>query len=194
MRRIECTGGFVAFLCLMCYLDPSGCFFPFLLAASVHEAAHLLTLRVMHAPIHKLRLSLGGAQLITAPLPYGREILAAAAGPAANLLLLLLTLRSRPVHALVNAALLLYNLLPFYPLDGGRVLRAVCALALPAPAAVRTERIVCTVSLLALGVGAVYLTCVLHVGLWPVLLFASLLLRSERENSPKSRPFLRVRS
>lgn len=44
-----------------------------------------------------------------------------------NLALLLAFSRTLPRFALVNFCLLAYNLLPFYPLDGGRLLRARAA-------------------------------------------------------------------
>ena len=121
--RIE--PGLVALLCAWFYFDPAGTFLPFVCAAALHEAGHLAMLLWLRQPVHSLCLGLQGAVLRTGPLRYRDELLAAAAGPAMNLALLLAFSRTLPRFALVNFCLLAYNLLPFYPLDGGRLLRAV---------------------------------------------------------------------
>ena len=137
---IEISPAFVAILCAYYYFDPACTFWPFVSALLFHEAGHLLLLWLLGARVHKLRLTVSGAVIVTEPLSYGQEIAVAAAGPACNLLIFLLNAKTHPVAAFVNLCLLSYNLLPFYPMDGGRILRALLRLLLPERAALWTER------------------------------------------------------
>ena len=98
--RIE--PGLVALLCAWFYFDPAGTFLPFVCAAALHEAGHLAMLLWLRQPVHSLCLGLQGAVLRTGPLRYRDELLAAAAGPAMNLALLLAFSRTLPRFALVN--------------------------------------------------------------------------------------------
>ena len=190
-RVLEISPAFIAFLCAYCYFDPAKTFVPFLFSVTAHEAGHLLALKMLRVRVHKLRLTFSGAILVTEPLRYSREIVAAAAGPAVNALLLAAFAKTEPVTAFVNLLLLCYNLLPFYPLDGGRILRAVLRLLLPEGAAAMIERILCGACCLFLLLGAVYLTCVRHMGLWPVVVWALLAVRIAGTVLPDRRIFLR---
>lgn len=191
LRAVEISPAFIAFLCAYYYFDPAKTFAPFVLSAAAHEAGHLLALSLMRVRVHKLRLTFSGAILVTEPLRYSREIIAAAAGPAVNALLLASFATTAPVAAFVNLLLLGYNLLPFYPLDGGRILRAGLRILFPPDAAELVERFFCGACCLFLLLGAVYLTCVRHLGLWPVILWALLTVRIAGTLLPDRRIFLR---
>ncbi len=193
LRKIEITPAFLAFLCAYYYFDPAKTFVPFLFSIVAHELGHLLALRLLGIKVHKLSLSATGAKIKTVPLPYRHEILVAMAGPLVNFALLFLFLHREPVTALVNFCLLCYNLLPFYPLDGGRILRALLHLLLDQKLALALERLICLICLLLLTGGACYLTCVLHAGLWPVLFCGLLIVRLGEAILPKQQ-FFKVRS
>lgn len=173
---IDITPAFAVFLCAYYYFDPAHTFAPFLAAVTLHEAGHLLMLWLLRVRVHKLRLAVSGAVIETDWLPYRKEIVVALAGPAVNGATLLLARRA-PLFALVNFCLLAYNLLPFYPLDGGRVLHALLHLLLSDRMARVLERCIAAVSLALLIAFSCYLTCVWHAGLWPVLVCGFLLLR-----------------
>ena len=191
LRAVEISPAFIAFLCAYYYFDPARTFAPFLFSATAHEAGHILALTLLRVRVHKLRLTFSGAILVTEPLRYSREMIAAAAGPAVNALLLVLFAKTEPQIAFVNLLLLSYNLLPFYPLDGGRILRAMLHLLFSADAAEIIERIVCGACCLFLLFGAVWLTCVRHTGLWPVVAWALLAVRIAGTILPERRFFLR---
>ena len=108
-----------------------------------HEMGHVWAARRYHIKTPRITLSpLGGLAHLDAAAPSPRaEIVIALAGPATHLVLLsVLWPVSRLIandwtvgplllhHALaLNLSLLLFNLLPCYPLDGGRVLRGLLA-------------------------------------------------------------------
>lgn len=99
-----------------------------LAAAAVHELGHGVVLRLLGAEITGMRVGVLGAVLETdsGGLSYGGELAAALAGPAANLLAAsaLAALGGGRWLEAVGAHLILcvFNLLPIYPLDGGRAL------------------------------------------------------------------------
>ena len=127
----------------------------------LHELGHAVVARHLGVPVSGIELHFfGGAALMGMPRGPGDEVAIAAAGPAVSFALAgvgagLAALTGWQVLALfawVNLVLALFNLLPAFPSDGGRILRALLArrrgLVPATDLAVKVGRVV----LVALGV------------------------------------------
>ena len=123
----------------------------------LHELGHALTARRFGIRTRDIiLLPFGGvARLERMPERPQQEILVAIAGPLVNVVLAgILYLFIEVLHVgggtgqimaallVVNVVMLLFNLLPAFPMDGGRVLRALLALRLPYTRATRIASIV----------------------------------------------------
>ena len=113
----------------------------FFASVLLHELGHALVARSQGTPVSEITLFIFGgvAQIADEPESPGKEFRMALVGPLISLVLSaffgLLYLATRradgPVSAVgsflagVNLSLGLFNLIPGFPLDGGRVLRAV---------------------------------------------------------------------
>ena len=132
--RSHCSNGITAGACigmaLLLLVLPLRWLCAAAVAAAFHEFCHWMAIRFCTGRETKLRLSAFGAAMQIPALTRGKELICALAGPLGGLLLLFL-LRWVPriaVCALLQSA---YNLLPVYPLDGGRALRCGASLMLP---------------------------------------------------------------
>ena len=181
MKRLELRPGFVALVCLAYYLCPGRVFWRWTLLCLLHELGHLAALAACGVRVERLRLRTLGAVIETEGCSSRAEALCALAGPAVNLFAFWALRRVEPGAALLSLALALSNLLPVYPLDGGRALRALCSRYLPLDTvnAVDTAATVCVLA--ALGVWAVRLAR--GFGLLPVWAYGLLLLHCAYERN-----------
>ena len=95
-----------------------------LLAAAWHEICHCLALKICKIPVAELKIGILGASISTGPLTPKQEVFCAAAGPIGSLCLLIL-IRIAPMISIFGVIQGCFNLLPVYPLDGGRILRGI---------------------------------------------------------------------
>ncbi len=173
MKRIEVTPGFFALICVLAWLDGRLCLW-FMAGVLCHEAGHFLVLKLCGVKICGFSLRLTGAMICTGQTGYGQECLCALAGPAASLLAAGISLRLLPRFAVLNGLLAAVNLLPLYPLDGGRILRAALASYLCQEQMEKAIRLVTYGTCSVLMLLACWLTAVKQAGIWPI--FASLLI------------------
>lgn len=106
-------------------LIPINVFLSWLIAAIVHELGHIVFLSLFNGKITKIRITTGGAIISGSDLCWGKNIVCTLAGPVIGVLPVLF-IEYIPVIGLFSLMLTIYNLLPFYPLDGGRILRIIC--------------------------------------------------------------------
>lgn len=104
--------------------------FGFFIAAAVHELCHIGMLHIFRKNPLQLWVSPGGMKMDVPELSPVQEFFCTLAGPIGGLLLLSLG-RWYPELALCAGVQSCYNLLPLYPLDGGRILRALANLLIP---------------------------------------------------------------
>ena len=177
------------------YIHPSAAFLPALIyffsagyfvllvgiAVLVHELGHYITLRLCGGRVECVKLWLGGVSMVIGELGYTAEAVTALAGPAASMLLAVAAamfgrvFSYAPAYQLSGLSLLfaLFNMLPVFPLDGGRVLFAVTARLFGLIPAERL-RLICAVVLTATAVAA-GLTVLLRSGS-PTLFIAAVAL------------------
>jgi Zn-dependent protease len=150
----------------------------------LHELGHAVAAQRYGIPVHDiLLLPIGGlARLSRMPEKPSQELVVSLAGPAVNLVLILallpfvgvglamqvaqdgsLRLPSTMTPGLLNLAtfllmtnvtLLLFNMIPAFPLDGGRVLRALLSMRLPSATATRLAAAIGKVFALIFGMVA----------------------------------------
>jgi len=103
----------------------------------LHEMGHAITAKHFGIGTHSITLHLLGglAAIEREPDNPKEEIYIALAGPAVNLVLFLASLPLIALQlpgaadlALINAVMGIFNLFPAYPMDGGRVLRAILSM------------------------------------------------------------------
>src|SRR5208337_1329110 len=108
----------------------------------LHEYGHALACRQVGGTANQIMLwPLGGVAYVNPPLRPGATLWSLAAGPLVNVALLFVffplgiildrslglakTLPDAHAFLLMNLGLLIFNLLPIYPLDGGQILRSL---------------------------------------------------------------------
>ncbi|MDR5682502.1 MAG: site-2 protease family protein [Armatimonadota bacterium] len=152
----------------------------------VHEFGHALTARTLGIPTRSITLFLFGgvAQIAREPERPAHEFWVAIAGPVTSVALAGLfwfaTPRAEPVPATalmgylswVNLLLAGFNMIPAFPLDGGRVLRAILWNFLGLERATRVTTTLghaTAAAFVVLGVFAIFTGRVIN-GLWLVLI------------------------
>ncbi len=157
----------------------------------LHEACHLIALRLFGIKIHEVQITCSGMQMHTEPLKCHQELVCALAGPA-SFLITIFAARWFPRTALCSAFHTAYNLLPVYPMDGGRAMACLAQMFFAEETAEKLCLIVERFCICAIIFAGFYGTFVLHLGLFPIFLSWILVWRALFRKIPCKEPKLRV--
>ncbi len=175
-------------LAMMLLILPIKWIFAALVAALIHEAFHAAAILICGGRIDTVAFGSGGAVMEACQMSRGKELLCSLAGPIGGLIMILFA-RWLPRIAVCAAFQSFYNLLPVYPLDGGRALRCGTEILIPKYA----DRICGCMEWLALAgvsVLAVYGCFCLKLGVMPLLFGAAFWLKIK--NTPCKESHLKL--
>ena len=151
LRKLRLSPWLIVLAAVSLLLQESAYLWLGLACVVLHEGGHALCARLFGVAIDEIELApFGGVVYLRGleQLPVGKTVCVALAGPGVNLLLALacgclaylvpekMEVCSRLLA--INVALMLFNLLPAFPMDGGRVL---CALLRTGAGLQRAQRI-----------------------------------------------------
>ncbi len=151
-------------------------------AAVWHELCHWIAVKMCGGSLLRVRIGSGGTLMEAEAMAPWKEIICSLAGPLGGLLLLLLA-EWFPRTAFCAAVQSAYNLLPLFPMDGGRAMRCGAAILFQPAKAQRLCAVIECVIKSAIAAAGIYGTFCLKLGLIPVLISVFLLLKTKSEKS-----------
>ena len=177
--KIRFSAGALIFFAAILLLLPLQWVGAMMLAGLIHECSHFIAICILGGGVQSIHIGGRGAVMETEGLSGIREIISALAGPIGSILLLAAAPRF-PRTAICGVVHGIYNLLPLFPLDGGRVLRCVLFAFFKPPLAQKIMHWSQSLILLCIMVCCVLLS--FRVGVIPMFLCLLILGKIIREN------------
>lgn len=150
-----------------------------LFSAAWHELCHCISLKLCSHSIEEIVIGANDTEIRTGCLSEKETVICALAGPIGGLILLLFSeyFPKLGLCALLQSA---FNLLPVYPLDGGRALRSIVCLLFPD----RIAKNICNgveaflIILMLLGISF------LNLGIFPVVIVVLIICKIKKIKIP----------
>ena len=175
-RKVSVSTDFLFFLAIAVLFIPANWLGAWILALTVHELFHYIALKICGGTIIGVRIDRRGVIMEAQPMSLGKEAFCAYAGPVGALIILPFA-RYVPRTAICTLVFSAYNLLPIFPLDGGRGLCCLLMKFLSNQLATRVMRYLENVLLLGILIIAIYSVFQLGLGLLPAILAVFLFCR-----------------
>lgn len=151
-------------------------------AACIHEVSHIAAIALLGGSVNSLALEPFGAVIHAEGIDGWKEILSAVAGPLGSFFSVLV-IRQFPVFGLCALVQGAYNLLPVYPLDGGRILYGILRQLCPNEAEIVGRTVSAAAGIALLG-GSFWIAAAYSWKCWPILLCFAAMLRSALRKKP----------
>ncbi len=186
--EISIKTDFIIILALSLLIMPIQWIVSWLVATAFHELFHFITLKLCGFRIFRMEVGLNGAIMDTDLSDNKKEIFCVLSGPIGSILLIFIG-RWLPRVAVCGLFQCLYNLIPIYPLDGGRAVRCILKRRFSEPVCTRIEIFLENSILFLFVILGAYATFYLKLGLIP-LLFSGILIMKNKQGkcTCKERP------
>ena len=184
---VSISAGAFLFGALLLLILPLKWLLAALCAALIHELCHLAAVKFTGGRVLEICIGRGGASIKIGPMDSRRELICALAGPLGGLTLLLFA-RWIPRITICAGIHSIYNLLPVYPLDGGRALQCATSIYFRPETCERICNLVenlCKAMLIGL---AFYASFVLRLGFLPVFAVCIILFKTKSGKIPCKLP------
>lgn len=183
---------FCIILALALLILPIKWIFAWFFASVFHEFCHYAALKLSGCKVLRVQINLNGAVMETNLLSCTTEILCALAGPFGGLSLLLIA-KWCPRIAICGCFQSLYNLIPIFPLDGGRAVTSLFNIFFPNTKVTLIQNILESCILLGFLVLGIYAAMVLQLGILPLLFAGILAFRNKIAKNPCKQRHLGVK-
>lgn len=138
------------------------------IAVAVHEFFHYIAIRICKCTVWKINVGLSGVSMKTQFDRPWTELVCTAAGPLGSISLVFLS-SIAPRIAVCAYIQFLFNLLPIYPNDGGRVLKVLFQRWMPSSMIVKALSLLNSCICGLILIGSIYMSIRYRLGLIPVL-------------------------
>ena len=129
MKHIYLDKFFLFFLLIIILTGNFNYFIPYFLLLLIHEFGHAITGVLLGYQLNKIVIyPLGGITIFNLPLniPLFKELLILIMGPIMQIIGFYILKNYYSFITIYHYTLLIFNLLPLYPLDGGKILNIFC--------------------------------------------------------------------
>lgn len=189
--KFEIKPSFCIYLAFLFLFVPLKWVLAWAVASGIHELFHYAAITLLKHKVYRISIGMAGIDMQTECMQINHELACALAGPVGGFLLVLLA-RWVPEIALCACIQSLYNLIPIYPLDGGRAIKCVLTMVMPECIVCKVVNGIEKVILIAILGLTVYAAFHYNLGFIPILVVTSLLFKLRMIKIPCKRNQLKV--
>ena len=152
-------------------------------AIITHELGHIIALIIFQIKIYKVTFDSTGLRLHTDTMNLREEMVCSLAGPLFGSIPVILV-HNFPYAGICALILTCFNMIPLYPLDGGRVLSCLLQMITKPSVANKLYLFIAGIVLGLLLLGAIFLFIYYECGPVPILAVFLLIIKSCQGNTP----------